>query len=76
MLTCADIPCQGRQLALPFSECLLILALGSIINNEAHACDVKKEETFLRNSDSFKMDEKIQPVSCLPYHVCDMRVLR
>lgn len=27
---------------MPFSECVLILALGSIINNEAHACDEKR----------------------------------
>ena len=37
----------------------------SIIDNGAHTCDVEKTKIFLRNAGSFKLDEKIEPLSCL-----------
>ena len=36
----------------------------SITDNGAHTCDVKKTKIFLRNTGSFKPDEKIEPLSC------------
>ena len=48
----------------------------SIIDNGAHTFDVKKTKICLRNADSFKLDEKIEPLSCLFYHFCDMCVPR
>lgn len=35
---------------------------------------IKKTKIFLRSAGSFKLDEKIEPLSCLSYHFCDMRV--
>ena len=37
----------------------------SIIDNGAHTCDLKKTKIFLRNAGSFKLDEKIEPLSYL-----------
>ena len=37
----------------------------SIIDNGAHTCDIKKTKIFLRNAGSFKLDEKIEPLSYL-----------
>ena len=48
----------------------------SIIDNGAHTFDVKKTKICLRNADSFKLDEKIEPLSCLFYQFCDMCVPR
>ena len=48
----------------------------SIIDNGVHTCAVKKTKIFLRSVGSFKLDEKIEPLSFLFYHFCDMRVPR